>query len=411
MATPTTTPTLLAADWIDEEPAMTEPTQPHARQAGQDEIRLGRVAGFPVGLNWSVLIIAWLLTWSLATGGLPHGAPGHAEGTYWAAGAVAAVAFLASLLAHELAHAVVARRSGIEVTRITLWLFGGVASLSREPATPTADLRIAAAGPATSLALAGFFGAASLAVEATAAPHILASVTGWLAGVNLMLGLFNLIPGAPLDGGRVLRAIVWRLRGDRHRAALVATSAGTIVGYGLIGLGLAQFLVVGGIGGLWLVFIGWFLLSAARAEGAHERTRHALTGVTTVDAMTPATRAIPAWLPVADAIERHALTERIDAWPVEGFDGRVAGIVTIDDLRAVPVADRATTQVSAITTRTDALVQVPPTSTVIDLLDRPDAAAGRPVLVADGDQVVGIVTGADLRRAAGLRLGAARSHH
>jgi len=390
---------------------MTEPTHAHARHAGQDEIRLGRVAGFPVGMNWSVLIIAWLLTWSLATGGLPHGAPGHAPGTYWAAGAVAAVAFLASLLAHELAHAVVARRAGIQVTSITLWLFGGVASLSREPATPAADLRIAAAGPATSLALAGLFGAGSVAIDATAAPHILASVTGWLAGVNLMLGLFNLIPGAPLDGGRVLRAIVWRLRGDRHQAALVATSAGTIVGYGLIGLGLAQFLVAGGIGGLWLVFIGWFLLSAARAEEAHERTRHALTGVTMADAMTPADRAIPAWLAVGDAIERHALTERSDAWPVEGFDGRSAGVVTIDDLRAVPVTERATTQVSAITTPTDALVQVATTSTVIDLLDRADNVAGRPVLVTDGDRVVGIVTGADLERVAGLRLGAVRSHH
>jgi len=390
---------------------MTEPTHAHARHAGQDEIRLGRVAGFPVGMNWSVLVIAWLLTWSLATGGLPHGAPGHAPGTYWAAGAVAAVAFLASLLAHELAHAVVARRAGIQVTSITLWLFGGVASLSREPATPAADLRIAAAGPVTSLALAGIFGAGSVAIDATAAPHILASVTGWLAGVNLMLGLFNLIPGAPLDGGRVLRAIVWRLRGDRHQAALVATSAGTIVGYGLIGLGLAQFLVAGGIGGLWLVFIGWFLLSAARAEEAHERTRHALTGVTMADAMTPADRAIPAWLAVGDAIERHALTERSDAWPVEGFDGRSAGVVTIDDLRAVPVTERATTQVSAITTPTDTLVQVATTSTVIDLLDRADNVAGRPVLVTDGDRVVGIVTGADLERVAGLRLGAVRSHH
>jgi len=390
---------------------MAQPTHAHTRQPGQDEIRLGRVAGFPVGMNWSVLVIAWLLTWSLATGGLPHGAPGHAEGTYWAAAALAAAAFLASLLAHELAHAVVARRSGIEVTSITLWLFGGVASLSREPATPAADLRIAAAGPATSLALAGAFGAASLAIDATAAPHILASVTGWLAGVNLMLGLFNLIPGAPLDGGRVLRAIVWRLRGDRHRAALLATSAGVVVGYGLIGLGLAQFLVAGGIGGLWFLFIGWFLLSAARAEEGHERTRHALIGVAVTDAMTPATRAIPAWLAVGDAIERHALADRIDAWPVEGFDGRIAGVVTIGDLRGVPISERATTQVSAITIPADSLVHVPPTSTVIDLLDRPDNDAGRPVLVSDGTSVVGIITGADLERVAGLRLGATPSHH
>lgn len=390
---------------------MTEPTTNRPRPAGQDEIRLGRIGGFPVAMNWSVLIIAWLLTWSLATGGLPHGAPGHTPGTYWGAAAVAAVAFLASLLAHELAHAFVARRAGVEVTGVTLWLFGGIASLSREPTTPGADLRIAAAGPATSLALAGAFGAASVAVDATAAPHILASVTGWLAGVNLMLGLFNLIPGAPLDGGRVLRAIIWRLRGDRHRAALIAAGAGVIVGYGLIGLGLAQFLVAGGIGGLWLVFIGWFLLSAARAEEAHERTRHALVGVAVADAMTPAGRAIPAWMAVADAIDRHALAERLDAWPVEGFDGRIAGVVTVEDLRAVPTAARATTHVSAITVPADALDQVPPTSTVIELLDRADAASGRPVLVIDAGHVVGIVTTADLERVAEFRLGTTAAHH
>lgn len=389
---------------------MTEPAAAHLRQPGQGEIRLGRLAGFPVALHWSVLVIAWLLTWSLATGGLPHGAPGHSPLTYWVAGVVAAVAFFASLVAHELAHAIVARRSGIEVTSITLWLFGGVASLSREPATPAADLRIAVAGPATSLALAGAFGASSLALEATSATHILASVAGWLAAVNLMLGLFNLIPGAPLDGGRVLRAIVWRHRGDRHQAALLATSAGAIVGYGLIGLGLAQFLVAGGIGGLWLVFIGWFLLNAARAEESHERTRHALTGVAVSDAMTPATRAIPAWLPVSDAIERHALADRLDAWPVEGFDGQTVGVVTIEDLRAVPPADRATTQVSAIAIPADGLVRVSPSSKVIDLLDRADVG-GRPVLVTDGANVVGIVTSADLHRAAGLRLGTVNTPH
>ena len=374
------------------------------RQRGQDEISLGRIAGFPVTMNWSVLIIAWLLTWSLATGGLPRGAPGHAVGTYWAAGAVAAVAFFASLLAHELAHAIVARRSGIEVSRITLWLFGGVASLSSEPVTPAADLRIAAAGPATSVALAGLFGAASLTLEATGGPHILASVTGWLAAVNIMLGLFNLIPGAPLDGGRVLRAIVWRVGGDRHRAALVATTAGTVVGYALIGLGLLQFLLAAGIAGLWLVFIGWFLLNAARSEEAHERLRYMLTGVKVGDAMTPATPGIPSWLTVADAIERHALTDRLAAWPVEGFDGQISGVVTIEALKAVPPTERATTQITAVVIPADTLVHVSGSSTVIELLDQGIDSA-YPILVTDGTRVVGIVTSADLQRVAGLRVG------
>lgn len=390
---------------------MTEPTATHARKRGQDQIRLGRIAGFPVSLNWSVLIIAWLLTWSLATGGLPSGAVGHQPGTYWAAAAVAALAFFASLLAHEVAHAVVARRSGIEVTSVTLWLFGGVASLSEEPKTPAADLRIAAAGPATSLALAGVFGAGSFAVDALSAPHILASVTGWLAGVNLMLGLFNLIPGAPLDGGRVLRAIVWRMRGDRHQAALVATGAGVVVGYGLIGLGLAQFFFAGGIGGLWLVFIGWFLMSAARAEEAHERTRDAVGGATVSQAMTPAARAIPAWLSVEDAIDRHALTDARYAWPVEGYEGRISAVVTIEALRAVPPSARGTTRVSTIAIPADSLTRVLSTTTIIEVLEHAGTPGASPVLVCDGEQLVGVVTGADLERVAALRVGTVRQPH
>ena len=382
---------------------MSEPTTKRHRPAGQDEIRLGRVAGFPVAMNWSVLIIAWLLTWSLATGALPHGAPGHSSDAYWGAAVVAAVVFLASLLAHELAHALVARRAGIEVKGVTLWLFGGVASLSREPDTPGADLRIAVAGPATSLVLAGAFGAASLAVEATSAPHIVASVAGWLAGVNLLLGLFNLIPGAPLDGGRVLRAILWRARGDRYRAALIAASAGAIVGYGVIGLGLVEFLLAGGIGGLWLVFIGWFLLSAARAEEDNERTRHALVGVVVADAMSTG-HSVPAGMTVADAVDRYALAERVDAWPVVGCDGRTAGVVTVADLRAVPASARATTDVAAVTVPTAALDHVAPSTAVIELLERADEL---PVLVVDTEgHAVGIVTAADLERVAGLRLGA-----
>ena len=379
------------------------------RDGGQHEISLGRVAGFPVAMNWSVLIIAWLLTWSLATGALPHGAPGHAPSTYWVAAGVAAAAFLASLLAHELAHALVARRTGIEVTSVTLWLFGGVASLAREPATPAGDLRVAAAGPATSLALAGAFAATSLAIESTAAPHILVSVTGWLAGVNLMLGLFNLLPGAPLDGGRVLRAILWRRHGDRHRAALAATRAGAVIGKGVIALGSVQF-VAGGVGGLWFVFIGWFLLSTARAEEAHERIRQVLVGITVADAVTTTSRAIPAWLTVADAVDDYALAERRDAWLVEGLDGRTTGIVTLDDLRAVPATERATTAVSAVVMPIGAVPRVLSSAPVTELLDSPHIIGEQPVLVTDGDRVIAIVTSADLDRIAGLRLGVDARH-
>jgi Zn-dependent protease len=171
----------------------------------RDAIPLGRIAGFEVKVHWSVIVILWLFTWSLATA-LPGAVKGYSRPTYWLAGACGAVVLLASLLAHELAHAVVARRMGVRVGDVTLWLFGGVTTLHGEAKTPKADFRIAAAGPATSLALSAGFAALAVVLPALGAGTIAVSVTWWLAVINLVLGVFNLLPGAPLDGGRLVRA-------------------------------------------------------------------------------------------------------------------------------------------------------------------------------------------------------------
>jgi Zn-dependent protease len=238
----------------------------------KNSIKLGRLAGFPLAMNWSVVIIAWLLTWSLATTSFPHHAAGHTELTYWLVGFGTAVVFFASLVAHELAHALVARRHGVEVTGLTLWLFGGVASLGSEPSTPRADFRIAAVGPATSLGLAVGFELVALGVQALGIAHLLVEAATWLAGINLMLGLFNLLPGAPLDGGRILRSFLWRRHGDRLRATVWAARAGSVLAFLLIGFGVLEFFAGTSMGGLWMVFIGWFVLSAARAEEAEAVT-------------------------------------------------------------------------------------------------------------------------------------------
>ena len=202
-------------------------------------------------------------------------------------GVAAAAIFFVSLLAYQLAHALVAHKAGVEVKGLTLWLFGGVASLGGESPTPRADFRIAAAGPATSLGLAAGFAAVAGGLQLIGVAHIVVVAASWLSGINLMLGVFNLVPGAPLDGGRILRAFLWRRHGDRVRAAVTAARAGTVVGYGLIGLGLVEFLAGASVGGLWLVFIGWFILAAARAEEADTLTRDALGGLRVTDVMSP----------------------------------------------------------------------------------------------------------------------------
>src|SRR5690606_35761152 len=181
-------------------------------------------------------------------------------------------------LGHELAHALTARRYGVEARRITLWLLGGVSELDTDAPTPRAEFLIAAAGPAASLVFGGVAAVGTLlAGFAGASPLIVVALT-WLAGVNVLLAVFNLLPGAPLDGGRIVRAVMWRLRGDKDRAQIAANRAGVVVGILLAALGGLQILFLNNFGGLWLALIGWFLISAARAETTGVRLRRALDG-------------------------------------------------------------------------------------------------------------------------------------
>jgi Zn-dependent protease len=228
-----------------------------------DGIPLGRIAGIRVAASWTLLIVVALLVLGLAGGVFPREYPRLAASWYLVAALAGAVLFLASLLAHELAHALVARRAGVQVESITFWLFGGVARLGGDAGTATAALWIALVGPLTSLALGGVFAAATAGLRGAGAPAAVAGVPGWLAWTNLGLALFNLLPGAPLDGGRVLRALLWMRSGDRDRSAITAARAGRVLGIVLVGLGIFQIFSGLGASGLWVAFIGWFLGGAA----------------------------------------------------------------------------------------------------------------------------------------------------
>ena len=203
------------------------------------DIPIGRIAGFRVKANWSVLVILWLFTWSLAST-LPDTSPGYPKAAYWVAGLSGALVLLASLLAHELTHAFFARRAGVTVEGVTLWLFGGVTRLGGEARTPREAFRIAVSGPLMSVVLAAVFGAVAFGLGAVGVAPVVVGVAWWLAGINLVLGLFNLLPGAPLDGGRVLKAYLWRRTGDPVRAGVGAARAGRVVAFILIGAGLVD---------------------------------------------------------------------------------------------------------------------------------------------------------------------------
>ncbi|OCB30565.1 zinc metalloprotease [Mycobacterium malmoense] len=364
----------------------------------RDAIPIGRIAGFPVNVHWSVLVILWLFTWSLAST-LPGSVKGYSHGAYWLAGACGALVLLASLVAHELAHAVVARRAGVSVGSVTLWLFGGVTTLGGEAKTPKAAFRIAIAGPATSLALAAIFGGLVAALSTVGAAPIVVGVASWLAGINLLLGLFNLLPGAPLDGGRVLRAFLWRRHGDSVRASIGAAHAGRVVAFILIGLGLAEFLLGGMVGGVWLAFIGWFIFAASREEETRISTQQMFSGVRVADAMTARPHTAPGWITVDDFVQRYVLGDRHSAYPVVDPSGSVTGLITLRQLRDVAPGRRATTTVGEVAQPLHEVPSGAPQEPLTALLERMAPAGPRSrALVFEGDQVVGIVTPTDVAR-------------
>jgi Zn-dependent protease len=364
----------------------------------RDAIPIGRIAGFPVNVHWSVLVILWLFTWSLAST-LPGTAKGYSHGAYWLAGACGALVLLASLVAHELAHAVVARRAGVSVGSVTLWLFGGVTTLGGEAKTPKAAFRIAIAGPATSLALAAAFGGLVAALQTVRAAPIAVGVASWLAVINLLLGLFNLLPGAPLDGGRVLRAILWRRHGDSVRASIGAAHAGRVVAFILIALGLAEFLLGGLVGGVWLAFIGWFIFAASREEETRISTQQMFSGVRVADAMTARPHTAPGWITVDDFVQRYVLGDRHSAYPVVDRSGSITGLITLRRLRDVAPAQRATSTVAEVAQPLHEVPSGAPQEPLTALLERMAPAGPRSrALVFDGGEVVGIVTPTDVAR-------------
>jgi len=376
-----------------------------------ETLRLGTLAGVRIGVNWSVLVIVALLLVGLSAGRFPLMYPGHPPWLYVLAGAVAAVAFLLSLLAHELAHAVVARQHGVEVEGITLWMFGGVAKLEGEARDASADLQIAGVGPLVSLVLGAGFGAIAALAAWAGLDGLTLGVVTWLSVVNIVLAVFNLVPAAPLDGGRILRALLWRAHGDRVRAAVTAARAGRRFGFLLVALGLVLAVFAGQVGGIWFVLIGWFIASAATAEGQHARLQGRLDGVLVSDVMSPAPLTVPADLPVTRLLEDYVLRTRFSAFPVVDASGRLQGLVTLNRIKQLPPQRRASSRVEDIACAPDEVPHAAPTDRLVDVLPVMARNDDGRVVVLEGDRIVGILTSTDVARAIELAELRPRSTH
>jgi Zn-dependent protease len=363
----------------------------------KNSLGLGRIARVRVGLNWSLPIVAVLVAAGLAGRTLPSNAPGYAGWAYGAAGAVTAVAFLAAILAHELGHAVVARRQGLAVDGITLWALGGVTRIDGEAASPAAELRISGIGPLVSLVLGLGLGGLGLALGALGWSPLIAAALGWLGAINLILAVFNVLPGAPLDGGRLLHAALWRRHGDRLRATETVSRTGWVLGLVLVALGFVGF-ALNGIGGLWLALVGWFLMSASRAEQSQARLHHALQDVRAVDIMTPDPVRGPGWLTVQAFIDDYAMARHPAAFPIDDWQGGLAGLVTVKQLGSVPPAQRGFRRVTEVAWPLARVPIVRPEQPALEVARlMAEGPSGR-ALVMDGDRLLGIIAPSDLSR-------------
>ena len=358
-------------------------------------LRIGRILGIPVAIHWSLLAIGGLLSFDLATTALPRAHPGHADWVYWAVGGATAIVFFAAVLAHEVGHAVVARRYGVGVEGIDLWLLGGMARLSDEAPSPKAEWRIAAAGPLVSVVCTLFFIGAAIGLNALGDPGLFSAALAWLGVVNGILAVFNLLPAAPLAGGRILAAFLLKRRGDRLRAAETASQAGQFLGWVLIAWGLVGFIY--GTGNLFTAFIGWFLLTAARQDAFAARARAALAGLTVRDAAWFGIARAPAATDAATMLWERDRMGDVGLVAVERPDHSVQGIVSERQLWRVPDGVMGVTPLAKIATPIDRFGKATPDEPLVRALTRLHPL--NPLLtVWDNSQLVGVVTPQAIQR-------------
>lgn len=377
--------------------------------------RVGRLFGITIRIDWSWLLIFTLVTWNLGTV-FTQVHPEWGTRLAWTTAIVAAVLFFASVLAHELAHSLVARSQGIPVRSITLFLFGGVSNIQREPSSPWAEFLITIVGPMTSLVLGVVFfllsgvGLGSLA-SSVANPFLaiqqlppLTTLLLWLGPINILLGIFNLIPGFPLDGGRVLRSILWGVTGDLRRATRWTAYIGQLVAWLMILAGIAMvfgvnvpFFGTGLISGLWLAFIGWFLQSASAQSYHQVVARDLLEGVPVSRLMRTQVPSVAPDVSVSSLVHDHIMGTDEHAFPV--IDGsQLVGLVTLEDVRKVVRQEWDLTRVSQIMTPREQLVTMAPNDDASEALEKLAQHDIRQLPVLQGDTFVGLLRRRDLVR-------------
>jgi Zn-dependent protease/CBS domain-containing protein len=382
----------------------------------RDGIRIGRIFGINIHLDWSWIFIFLLVTWSLAVGVFPNWHPDWSPGLNWTVAIVASLLFFASVLLHELSHSLVAKAKGLRVRRITMFIFGGASNIEREPSNPKTEFLVAVVGPITSIALGIIFLLLGSTLAGTMGDMMTAPVDTisnlsplytlllWLGSVNIFVGLFNLIPGFPLDGGRILRSFLWAMTNNMRKATRWAAGVGHLIAWLFIIAGTAMafgakipFFGTGLINGLWLIFIGWFLNVAASRSYQQVVIQDLLEDIPVALLMRNNVPAVPPDMSVSNLVYQFIIGMGESAFPVVSGD-RIVGLVSLEDVRKVPRDDWERITISEIMTRAEQLAVVSPQEVASEALNQLEQHDVRQVPVVQDGHLIGLLRRRDIMR-------------
>jgi Zn-dependent protease len=354
--------------------------------------------GIPIRIHYTLWIVFVLISWSLADGYMPSQYPGLPVLTYWAIGVTSAIVLFISVLVHELSHSYIAKKNGLPIGRITLFFFGGVSEMNEEPQDPGLEVRMAAAGPLMSFAIAGVLGGFWYLSQLVRAPVAVTATLGYGGLINGVLGLFNLLPAFPLDGGRVFRGALWK----RSNNLVGATKTATRVSEGLSLImmlgGFAGIIVGDFIDGIWIVVLGWFIRSGAETSLRQTLLGETMTGVTLENVMSRNVLTVPPDITLQQVVNSYFLVHPHGGYPVTQ-DNQILGLITLQSVQTIPKERWGSETVRVAMIPFDHTVNAPPSLTVLDAMQKMARDRADAILVVDGGRLIGIATRGDLIKA------------
>lgn len=366
-------------------------------------ITLFKLLGFSVKIDISWIVIAVLVTWSLATGLFPQHYEGLPASIYWLMGAAGAMGLFASIVFHELCHSLVARGYGLEMTGITLFIFGGVAEMDEEPESAKVEFMMAAAGPVSSVALALCFLVIYRLGTAAQWPVPISGVFGYLGLINIALAVFNLVPAFPLDGGRILRAVLWSWKENLRWATRVASRIGSGFGLVLIMMGLLSLFRGNFVGGMWWCLIGMFLRNAAGRSYQQLLTRQALHGERVGKFMEPRPIVVPPSISIEEFVEDYVYKYHFKMFPIVE-DGRLVGCISTREVKEIPRAEWPELTVGGVSTQCSIENTISPEADSLEAISKMNRSGASRLIVVDGDRLVGIVSLKDMLKFLSLKI-------